>query len=116
VSAFRVVLVVMLVVLAVYTAVVIGTHGINLFPQFFGDRARIGWAGQFNLDFMFMLTLAALWVAWRHAFSGPGLGLAVLAFFGGALFLGTYLLVVTGRAGGDLRVVLLGRERATTGR
>lgn len=101
-----------LVVILAYTAVTVANHGWNLLPVFFGDMAEMGWPGQFNLDFMTFLALSAIWVAWRHRFSGAGLGLAVLAFFGGMLFLSVYLLVQLQRTGGDLKVVLLGEGRA----
>lgn len=109
--ALRVLLCLMLVVVGAYTAVVIGRHGLDLFSVFFGDMARMGWAGQFNLDFMGMLLLAALWVAWRHRFSAAGLALALLAFFGGTPFLCVYLLVESARAGGDVHALLLGPRR-----
>jgi len=86
-ALFRLYLLAMLIILSGYTLVVIGDYGINLFAVFFGDMAALAWPGQFNLDFMMMLSFSALWVAWRHAFSAKGLGLAVLAFLGGALFL-----------------------------
>jgi hypothetical protein len=107
-TAFRSLLLVMLVVLAGYTAVVIANHGWGLLAVFFGDIASLTWPGQFNLDFLFMLTLSATWVAWRHRFSASGLVLGALAFFGGAMFLTIYLLVVTARTRGDVRKVLLG--------
>jgi hypothetical protein len=113
-TAFRLYLVLLLVVLVAYTAVTIAGHGWNLFPAFFGDMARLGWPGQFNLDFMMMLSLSALWVAWRHGFDTPGLGLAVLAFLGGALFLAVYLLVQGRRTGGDVHRLLVGDERAAS--
>ena len=68
-------------------------HGMGLLDVFFGDIAAMGWPGQFNLDFMGMLTLSAPWVAWRHRFSSAGLALGVLALFGGGLFLTTSLRV-----------------------
>ena len=111
-TLFRLFLVAALGVITVYTAVVVANHGLNLFPAFFGDMAAMGWAGQFNLDFMFMLALSALWTAWRNGFSAGGLGLAVVAFFGGMPFLCTYLLYLLSRTGGDLRRVLLGDVRA----
>ena len=111
---FRVLLVAMFGVLLVYTAVVIADHGWNLLSIFFGDMAAMTWPGQFNLDFMFMLMLSGLWVAWRHRFSGAGLLLAVVAVFGGASFLSIYLLVVSLQAKGDMREVLLGASRSTT--
>jgi hypothetical protein len=113
VTAFRVLLIAMCAILVGYTGVVIANHGMGLINVFFGDMAAMGWPGQFNLDFMFMLTLSALWVAWRHQFSGAGLALGVLAFFGGSLFLTTYLVIVSGQARGDIKEVLLGMARAT---
>ena len=111
-AAFRMLLLVILVVLAGYTAVVISNHGWGLLAVFFGDIGRMTWPGQFNLDFLFMLTLSALWVAWRHRFTPGGLVLAALALFGGALFLSLYLLVVSWQARGDVRRLLLGDSRA----
>ncbi len=62
-NAFRVLLIVILVVLAGYTADVIANHGWGLLAVFFGDIGRMEWPGQFNLDFLFMLTLSATWVS-----------------------------------------------------
>ena len=111
-TLFRIFLVAALGVITVYTAVVIANPGMTLFPAFFGDMARMGWAGQFNLDFMFMLALSAIWTAWRNGFSPAGLGLAVVAFFGGTPFLAIYLLFLLARTGGDMRRVLLGDAHA----
>ncbi|MEY3985022.1 MAG: hypothetical protein RLZ59_467, partial [Pseudomonadota bacterium] len=54
--AFRIYLILSWIVLVVYTAVVIADHGMGLLPVFFGDIGRMGWPGQFNLDFMLMLS------------------------------------------------------------
>lgn len=110
--AFRIGLASAWTVLIVYTGIVIAEHGMGLLPIFFGDIAKIGWPGQFNLDFTIMLGLSATWVAWRHQFSGPGLALAVVAFFGGAGFLCPYLLIAGAQAQGDPRRLLLGRHAA----
>lgn len=110
-TAFRVLLITMLVVLAGYTVVVGTNHGWDLLSVFFGEMSAMTWSGQFNLDFMFMLTLSGLWVAWRHGFSPAGLALGVLAVFGGAMFLTIYLLIVSRQAAGDMRVLLLGSAR-----
>jgi hypothetical protein len=104
----RLILSLMLVVLVAYTGVVIAGHGLDLFPVFFGDMARLGWAGQFNLDFLCMLALSAWWVAWRHRFSPGGLALALMAFLLGTLFLCLYLLTESLRGRGDVRALLLG--------
>jgi hypothetical protein len=111
-TAFRALLILLAVILIGYTVVVITSHGMNLVPIFFADIAAMGWPGQFNLDFVFMLTLSALWVAWRHRFSLAGLALGLLALFGGSLFLTTYLLVVSLQARGDVKQMLLGKARA----
>lgn len=111
-ALFRLFLAAWLVVIVAYTSVTVANHGLDLLPVFFGDMAEMGWPGQFNLDFMGFLALSALWVAWRHQFSPAGLGLAVVAFFGGMPFLAAYLLVQSYRAQGDIRVLLLGPGRA----
>ena len=107
-AIFRTFLILALAVLLVYTAIVIQNHGISLLSVFFGDIAAMTWPGQFNFDFMLMLMLSGLWVAWRNRFSGSGLVLALFAFFGGALFLALYLLYLLRSTEGDLKTVLLG--------
>jgi hypothetical protein len=111
-TPFRVLLIVLWALIAGYTTIVISNHGMGLLSVFFGDMAAMGWPGQFNLDFMSLLTLSALWVAWRHHFSATGLALGALALFGGGLFLTTYVFVVSIQAGGDMKEVLLGKTRA----
>ncbi|MBX9605778.1 MAG: hypothetical protein K2Y51_06115 [Gammaproteobacteria bacterium] len=113
---FRAFLAVLIAVLYAYTFMVGSAHGWNLLPVFFADIARMAWPGQFNLDFTFMLMLSALWVAWRHGFSGAGLALAFVASVGGTGFLAPYLLVLTFQTGGDMRALLLGPERARAAR
>ena len=96
---FRLLLATIFVAILGYTAVVVQNHGLGLLAVFFADMATMGWPGQFNLDFMCMLALSGLWVAWRHG-------------FGGALFLSAYLLVESYRCGGDVEKLLLGQRRA----
>lgn len=112
-NAFRALLLVLWLTIAVYTAMVIESHGMNLLAIFFGDMAAMAWPGQFNLDFMCMLILSGLWVSWRHQFSAPGLGLGLIAVFGGAAFLTLYLLITSYQAKGDVKELLLGRARTT---
>lgn len=111
-TLLRLFLVVFLVVLSVYTAIVIANHGLNLFAVFFGDMMALNWAGQFNLDFTGFLFLSAFWVSWRHHYSAAGLGLAVVAFFGGMGFLTVYLLYWSIKVEGDMKRLLLGEQRA----
>lgn len=109
-TLFRLFLLTCLLVIIGYTSVTIAHHGWNLLPVFFGDMAAMGWPGQFNLDFFCFLLLSGLWVAWRGRFRPAALLLGVLAVFGGMLFLSLYLLIVSARAKGDLRAVLLGER------
>ena len=111
-NLFRSFLVLFLVGLSAYTAIVIANHGWNLFAPFFGEFSAITWSGQFNFDFMGFLALSAIWIAWRHQFSLPGLALGFIAFFGGMMFLTVYLLVASYQVKGDVRALLLGAQRA----
>jgi len=108
--ALRAFLIAAWLVLLTYTGLVISNHGMNLLPIFFGDMAEMGWPGQFNLDFMIFLALSALWTAWRNGFSPAGLGLAIIAFFGGAGFLLPYLLLLSIQTKGNVRHMLTGRR------
>jgi hypothetical protein len=111
-AGFRVLMVAIFLVTTVYTVMVINQHGMGLLQVFFRDMLAMGWPGQFNLDFMCFLVLSALWLSWRHEFSATGLALGVCGFFGGALFLSVYLLIVSYRVNGDIKVLLLGDKRA----
>ncbi|MDE0933772.1 MAG: hypothetical protein OSA47_09220 [Novosphingopyxis baekryungensis] len=111
--ALRLVLIALWIVLAGYTAIVVANYGLGLLPIFFGDIAALAWPGQFNLDFLCFLVLSALWTAWRNGFSGVGLLLAIIAFFGGAGFLLPYLLFLTFRESGDLVRVLIGNRNGS---
>lgn len=109
-TAFRALLVAIFISLAIYTLFVGNSYGWNLLPVFFGDIAKMNWPGQFNLDFMYMLSLSALWTMWRNRFSPEGLGLGALALFGGSLFLSAYLLALTFKHRGDVKAILLGKN------
>lgn len=112
-NAFRALLVLILVTVVVYTIPVVLEHGLMaLMPTYFGDILKMGWPGQFNLDFMGFLTLSALWTAWRNQYSPVGLVLAIVAFLGGVPFLTAYLLFLSFEAKGDIRVIMLGEKMA----
>lgn len=103
----------MILVLFAYTGVVGVRHGWNLFVIFFGDIAAMTWPGQFNLDFTCLLMFSGLWLAWRHHFTPPGLVLGLLGAVGGTAVLAPYLLWASYRAGGDVKVLLLGHTRTS---
>ena len=111
-TMFRTYLGVVLACLTGYTLVVGMNHGWDLLPIFVSNIAAMSWTGQFNVDFMSFLGLSGFWVAWRHQFRGSAIALGVVAFFGGMMFLAPYLLWASAQAGGDARVLLLGKERA----
>jgi hypothetical protein len=90
-SGFRILLAVIFICIAGYTAVVIANHGTGLFAVFFGDIAKMGWPGQFNLDFLGFLTLSGLWLA---------------------CVLTAYLFVASLQAKGDPAELFLGKTRA----
>lgn len=105
--AIRILCIAIFASLSLYTVPVLVADP-NLFPAFFGAIAAGGWQGQFNLDFLFMLTLSGLYVAWRHGFTPLGLVLGLIAFNGGALFLSLWLFVQSFRCQGDVRRLLVG--------
>jgi hypothetical protein len=107
----RILLITMIIGITVYTSIVGFNHGWNLFPQFFGDMIAMTWPGQFNLDFMCLLIFSGLWLAWRHNFSSIGILLGFLGLFGGTLFLAPYLLIVSFKAKGNMKKILLGSCR-----
>ena len=107
-TGFRVFLVFFWLVLLAYTGIVIGREGVNLLPIFFGDMGKLMWPGQFNLDFFGLLLLSGLWTAWRSGFSISGLLLGLVALVGGVVFLFPYLTLLSFRANGDIRKVMLG--------
>ncbi len=109
---FRLFLIAFLLILFAYTSVTVANHGLNLLPIFFGDMAKMEWPGQFNLDFFGFLLLSGIWTAWRNHFSAGGLALAVVAVLGGMAFLSVYLLYLISKTGGDIRVIMLGEQRA----
>jgi hypothetical protein len=110
---FRFLLVAIFVTIAVYTAIVISSHGWNLLPIFLSEIGAMSWSGQFNLDFLSFLLLAGLWLAWRHDFSPAGLVLGLFGIFGGMMFMSAYLLIASITAGGDMKTLLLGSRRAS---
>jgi hypothetical protein len=103
-------LVVMLVGVVAYAVPVVLRHGLDFPAVFVRDVLALGWPGQFNLDFLCLLVLAALWLAWRDRFAPAGLLKAGLTLVGGTPVLCAVLLLASRDARGDLRRLLLGRH------
>jgi hypothetical protein len=113
-TAFRTLLISMCLALLGYTAVVISQQGLGLLAVFISNLQQLDWSGQFNLDFSFMLMLSALWVMWRHQFSGVGVLLGLTALVGGILFLSSYLIIQSFRLDGKVVPLLIGSERVAS--
>lgn len=112
-NVFRLLLIFIVAIVGLYTVVVIGEHGVDFLTPFYADIAKMGWPGQFNMDFHAFLILGSVWLMWRHHFSAFGLLFGLIIFAGGAPFLCIYLLVASFKADGDVKVLLLGKERAS---
>lgn len=111
-NLFRLLLIAIIATVGVYTVIVIANHGFGLLPIFYGDIVKMGWPGQFNMDFHAFLILGSVWLMWRHHFSPLGLLFGLCIFAGGAPFLCIYLLVASFQAKGDVKELLLGKRPA----
>lgn len=76
---------------------------------FIGDFAH-PWRAQFNGDFALHLLLVALWIGWRERSMAGRFVFPIFAILGGGAFSLLYLLVISFRERGDLRLVVLGRQ------
>lgn len=110
-NLFRLFLCVLFISLLIYTIFTISNHGWNLLPVFFGDMKAMTWPGQFNFDFFGFLLLSGLWVSWRNNFAPTGIALGLVAVFGGILFLSAYLLYLSFQTKGDIKQIMLGKNR-----
>lgn len=99
-----------LLALSFYTFFVIQNQGWNLAPHFVGALTAVTWQGQFNLDFLILLTLSGIWVSWRHGHNPAGLCLGFLTAIGGTMVLFPYLIVQINRSKGDLKTLLIGQS------
>lgn len=111
-NAFRLFLLIVIVSILIITGIVGFNHGWNVLPIFFGDMLSLTWPGQFNFDFLCFLLLSGLWLSWRHHFSLGGIVLGLSGVFGGIMLLASYLLIMSYQAKGDVKVLLLGKNRA----
>jgi hypothetical protein len=76
---------------------------------FLSDLAQ-PWRAQFYTDFVLHVTLVAGWIVWREPSKIVGVLSALACLAGGALVTLLYVFVTTYRAGGDARVLLLGKH------
>lgn len=109
-TGFRILLVLMFTTLLLYTTFVVLDSGVNFVPTFFANMFSVGWQGQFNLDFMMLIMVTSLWIAWRHKFSLSGIAIALIWPVAGLMFLSIYLLIASYRANGNVSSILLGDQ------
>jgi hypothetical protein len=111
-TLFRLVLVAIIAIVGGYTLPVVAEHGLNFLPYYFDDIGKMGWPGQFNMDFSAFLLLGSIWLMWRHHFTGLGVVFGLMIIPGGAPFLCSYLLIASFQAKGDVKELLLGKARS----
>ena len=76
---------------------------------FLADFAQ-PWRAQFYVDFILHVVLVASWIVWREPSKIIGVICALGCLAGGALVTLLYVLVTSFRAGGDMRILLLGKH------
>lgn len=109
-NIFRFLLGVLFTGTLIYTIQVGINHGWNLLTIFFEDIFKMTWAGQFNLDFMCLLILSGLWMAWRNQFTWKGIVLGLLGVVGGILVLSSYLFILSFQVDGNTKKLFLGNR------
>ncbi|HSB95443.1 MAG TPA: hypothetical protein VLC91_03290 [Spongiibacteraceae bacterium] len=108
-NLFRVVLIVVWAILAFITwraITLLGSDGSYILISDFSQP----WRAQYYSDFIIHVLLIAGWVLWREPSKIVGLLCALACIAGGSLFSLLYLFVTSYRAGGDARVLLLGKH------
>jgi hypothetical protein len=110
-KAFQILLGIFFAGILTFTAAAVSKQGWNLVPLFVNEITAMTWQGQFNFDFSCYLMLSALWILWRHEFSGMGFLLAGIASVAGILFFAPYLLIQSIKAKGDMIILLVGDRK-----
>ena len=113
-TAFRILLILLFINIVAFTITASNATGWNLVSVFINDIKAMSWNGQFNVDFSSYLALSALWIAWRHRFSGPGIAMALVALVMGIMVFAPYVLIASMKAKGDVRQLVLGEQAGTT--
>ena len=107
-QSLRLFLMVSTVLIYAMTMMAVNAKGFNWPIVYFGDLLNFDWRSQFNADFLIHLLLLAIWVVWREGFTMQGYIFGFLSIFMGGMFGFVYLLVVTYKAKGDPKLLLLG--------
>ena len=113
-NIFRFLLVIMSIGIICFTIIAGLNQGWDLLSVFLHDIVSMTWNGQFDFDFMCYLCLSGLWLAWRHHFSGVGILIGLIGAIMGIMLLAPYLLIASYQANGDVKILLLGKIRASS--
>ena len=105
---FKVLMVALTLILAIYTGMVIKKEGINFIVVWIENIINLSWNGQFHVDFMCYLLLSGVWIMWRDRFSFWSMALACCAMVIGFIFLAPYVLYVVAKENGNFKKVLTG--------
>jgi hypothetical protein len=108
-TSFRIVVGIVWAVLVIVSAHAIQQLGVDGSNIFITDFAH-PWRAQFNADFSAHLMLMASWIIYREPKLWVGIVCAVLSVLGGGVFSLAYIIVAAFRAGGNTRLLLLGRQ------
>ncbi|EEE47319.2 hypothetical protein [Roseibium alexandrii] len=80
------------------------------------DLVALNWRSQFNFDFVIYLVLSSCWIVWREGAGGKAYLYGFLNIFLGGMFGFPYLLLLSYRAKGDVKRILLGVNASKSGR
>lgn len=89
-----------------YTGVVIHKQGWGFLQEALINLGSLTWDGQFTLDFVAYLLLSGCWVAWRHRWSWPGIGMALLCVLLGIIVFAPYVMYWWYRQEGRVEALL----------
>lgn len=108
VYALKVILIFQAIGLGIYTYFTMRNDGIDFLSTGLSYIQAINWSGQFTLDFLCYLLLAALWIVWRGNFSGRSIATALVVSSLGILAFAPFVLYLVTKEKGDIRRVLVG--------
>ncbi|MBD3664156.1 hypothetical protein [Sulfitobacter aestuariivivens] len=110
-ALFRIYLFVTFAAILAYTVWVIATEGPIFLQVAIGMLSEFKWPGQFTLDFAIYLYLSMFWIMWRNEFSAFGIVFGLVASVLGAVVLLPYLIYLSYKCEGDVKLMLIGPNR-----
>jgi hypothetical protein len=109
-SILQLLLIFQTILLIVYTVIVFTKNDPNLFSVFINNIINFNWNGQFSLDFSSYLVLSGIWIMWRNKFSYSSIFIGTIAAIIGIMVFAPYLLYLTIKHKGEMKLVLMGER------